>query len=260
MDYLDVTLNLSDGSYKPFYKPNSEINCIDKESNHPPSIITSLHLSVESPLLKLSFAEDVFTEEASLYQEALKRVRRNHKLSYNNYFILTTIILLYIYIIALTIVTRSIVIVMVLIMIMITIIASLNLILTIIGIIMTAMIFRIILIVIKIRIAMIAIITVRLKLIVMIMEITITIIIRMILWVGIKNRDNTTTDTNNNDNNDNTNPRTNKQRKTNIIWFNPLSKNVATKVDRYPFNLIDKHFPQHRKFYKSFNSTLSLLK
>ena len=97
MDYLDVTLNLSDGSYKPFYKPNSEINCIDKESNHPPSIITSLHLSVESPLLKLSFAEDVFTEEASLYQEALKRARRNHKLSYNNYFILTTIILLYIY-------------------------------------------------------------------------------------------------------------------------------------------------------------------
>ena len=93
VDYLDVTLNLSDGSYKPFYKPNSEINCIDKESNHPPSIITSLHLSVESPLLKLSFAEDVFTEEASLYQEALKRARRNHKLSYNNYFILTTIIL-----------------------------------------------------------------------------------------------------------------------------------------------------------------------
>ena len=107
---------------------------------------------------------------------------------------------------------------------------------------------------------MIAIITVRLKLIVMIMEITITIIIRMILWVGIKNRDNATTDTNNNDNNDNTNPRTNKQRKTNIIWFNPLSQNVATKVDRYPFNLIDKHFPQHHKFYESFNSTLSLLK
>ena len=146
-------------------------------------IITSLHLSVESPLFKLSFAENVFTEEASLYQEALKRARRNHKLSYNNHFILAAIILLYI--IVLTTVTRSIVIVMVLIMIMIIIITSLNLILTIIGIIMTAIIFSIILIVIKIRITMIAIIIVRLKLIVMIMEITIAIIIRMILIVGL---------------------------------------------------------------------------
>ena len=82
----------------------------------------------------------------------------------------------------------------------------------------------------------------------------------MILQVGIKNRDNTTTDTTNNNDNNNTNPRTNKQRKTNIIWLNPLSKNVATKIDRQPFNLIEKHFPQHHKFYKRFNNTLSLLK
>ena len=26
VDYLDVTLNLSNGSYKPFHKPNSDIN------------------------------------------------------------------------------------------------------------------------------------------------------------------------------------------------------------------------------------------
>ena len=30
VDSLDVTLNLSDGSYKPFQKPNSEINYIHK--------------------------------------------------------------------------------------------------------------------------------------------------------------------------------------------------------------------------------------
>ena len=47
VDNLDVTLNLSDGSYKPFHKPNSEINYIHRESNHPLSIIKQLPLPVE---------------------------------------------------------------------------------------------------------------------------------------------------------------------------------------------------------------------
>ena len=84
VDYLDVTLNLSDGSYKPFHKPNSEINYIHRESNHPPNIIKQLPLSVESRLSKLSSDENVFTQAASVYQEALKRAGYNHKLKYNN--------------------------------------------------------------------------------------------------------------------------------------------------------------------------------
>ena len=39
VDYLDVTLNLLNNTYKPFSKPNNEINYIHKESNQPPSII-----------------------------------------------------------------------------------------------------------------------------------------------------------------------------------------------------------------------------
>ena len=50
VDYLDVPLNLSDGSYKPFHKPNSEINYIHREPNHPPTIIKQLPVSVESRL------------------------------------------------------------------------------------------------------------------------------------------------------------------------------------------------------------------
>ena len=84
VDYLDVTLNLSDGSQKPFHKPNSEINYIHRESNHPPSIIKQLPLSVESRLSKLSSDENVFIQAASVYQEALKRVGFNHKVRYNN--------------------------------------------------------------------------------------------------------------------------------------------------------------------------------
>ena len=55
VDYLDVTLNLSDGSYEPFHKPNSEINYIHRESSHPPSIIKQLPLPVESRLSKLIY-------------------------------------------------------------------------------------------------------------------------------------------------------------------------------------------------------------
>ena len=84
VDYLDVTLNLSDGSYKPFHKPNGEINYIHRESNHPSSIIKQLPLSVESRLSKLSSDENVFIQAASVYQEALKLAGYNHKFSFNN--------------------------------------------------------------------------------------------------------------------------------------------------------------------------------
>ena len=84
VDYLDVTLNLSDGSYKPFHKSNSEINYIHMESNHPPTIIKQLPLSVESRLSKLSSDENVFIQAASVYQKALKRAGYNHKLKYKN--------------------------------------------------------------------------------------------------------------------------------------------------------------------------------
>ena len=84
VDSLDVTLNLSDSSYRPFHKLNSEINYIHRESNHPPNIIKQLPLSVESRLSKLSCDENVFTQAASAYQEALKRAGYNHKLKYNN--------------------------------------------------------------------------------------------------------------------------------------------------------------------------------
>ena len=84
VDYLDVTLNLSDGLCKPFHKPNSEINYIHRASNHPPTIIKQLPLSVESRLSKLSSDENVFILAASVYQEALKRAGYNHKLKYKN--------------------------------------------------------------------------------------------------------------------------------------------------------------------------------
>ena len=48
VNYLDVTSNLNDGIYKTYAKPNKEIKCIHKNSNHPPNVIQQIPLSIES--------------------------------------------------------------------------------------------------------------------------------------------------------------------------------------------------------------------
>ena len=47
VDYLDVTLNLNDGTYRPFHEPNEETTCIHVESDHPPQIIKKIPRSIE---------------------------------------------------------------------------------------------------------------------------------------------------------------------------------------------------------------------
>ena len=42
VDYLDVTLNLNDDTYRPFHKANEETTYIHVESDHPPQIIKKL--------------------------------------------------------------------------------------------------------------------------------------------------------------------------------------------------------------------------
>ena len=75
VNYLDVTFNLSNATYRPFCKPNNEIAYIHKESNHPPSILRQIPLSIESRLSKHSSNEKIFKESTKIYQEALKEIR-----------------------------------------------------------------------------------------------------------------------------------------------------------------------------------------
>ena len=82
VDYLDVTLDLNNGSYKPFRKPNDELLYINAKSNHPPNVIKQLPISVESRLRQLSSNREIFEEAATQYQEALNKCGYNYKLSY----------------------------------------------------------------------------------------------------------------------------------------------------------------------------------
>ena len=48
VEYLDVTLDLNNGTYKPFRKPSDELLYINAKSNHPPNITKQLPISTES--------------------------------------------------------------------------------------------------------------------------------------------------------------------------------------------------------------------
>ena len=49
-NYLHITLNLNDGSYRPYRKPNEETNNIHISSDHLPSIIKEIPRSIEKRL------------------------------------------------------------------------------------------------------------------------------------------------------------------------------------------------------------------
>ena len=69
--YLDVTLNLNDGSYRPYKKPNEETNYIHVNSNNPPSILKQLPMSIEKRLSSLSSSKENFEETVPYYEQSL---------------------------------------------------------------------------------------------------------------------------------------------------------------------------------------------
>ena len=71
VNYLDVTLNLNDGSYRPYKKPNDETNYIHVNSDHPPSILKQLPVSIEKRLSSLSSSKEIFEETAPYYEQYL---------------------------------------------------------------------------------------------------------------------------------------------------------------------------------------------
>ena len=75
VNYLDVTLNLNDGSFRPCDKPDDIIQYINKEFNHPPNLIKHLLASIEKRLSNNSFDEKLFQESAIYYEDTLNKAR-----------------------------------------------------------------------------------------------------------------------------------------------------------------------------------------
>ena len=67
VNYLDITLDLNTGTYKPYRKPNDEILYIHAKSNHPANILKQLPISIETRLSNISSNSEIFHEASKHY-------------------------------------------------------------------------------------------------------------------------------------------------------------------------------------------------
>ena len=82
VNFLDVTLDLGTDCFKPYKKENNKILYINKDSNHPPSIIKNIPPAVNRRLSSIASNEAVFVAETIVNQEALAASGYNHKLKF----------------------------------------------------------------------------------------------------------------------------------------------------------------------------------
>jgi len=83
INFLDVTLDLTSGSYKPFMKPNNKILYVHRQSNHPPALLKNIPENINKRLTSISSNQKVFDEAIPPYQKALDESGYNHNLTYN---------------------------------------------------------------------------------------------------------------------------------------------------------------------------------
>jgi hypothetical protein len=83
VDFLDVTLDLSSGTFKPYMKPNNIPSYVHRDSNHPPAITKNIPLAVNRRLSAISSTEAIFNQAAKPYQEALDKSGYRHKLEFD---------------------------------------------------------------------------------------------------------------------------------------------------------------------------------
>ena len=73
IDFLDITLNLNEGTFKPYSKPNNTPLYVHNKSNHPPSIIKNIPLSINKRLSNNSSNATIFNNSTRQYKEALEK-------------------------------------------------------------------------------------------------------------------------------------------------------------------------------------------
>ena len=72
VDFLDVTSNLLDGTYKPYKKPNDQLIYVNTSLNHPSQIMKQLPISISNRLSNYSSNKQVFDMSKGEYEKALR--------------------------------------------------------------------------------------------------------------------------------------------------------------------------------------------
>ena len=82
VDFLDVTLSLKDGLYRPYMKPNNKLLYVHHRSNHPPHVLKGIPETINRRLNSLSATKEIFDEHKEPYQKALESAGYGFKLEY----------------------------------------------------------------------------------------------------------------------------------------------------------------------------------
>ena len=82
VDFLDITMNLSNGTYKPYAKPDNQLQYINTQSNHPPNVIKQIPRTIEQRLSDHSSNEEIFAQAKIPYEKALKESGYQQQLSF----------------------------------------------------------------------------------------------------------------------------------------------------------------------------------
>ena len=83
VDYLDITMDLETGIFKPYRKPGDRPVYVSALSNHPPQVLKNIPVGIEQRLSDNSANEQIFNDAAPVYQAELERCGYSHQLTYN---------------------------------------------------------------------------------------------------------------------------------------------------------------------------------
>ena len=84
VDFLDITLDLSKENHKPYKKPNSELLYVNRQSNHPETVLKHIPNSVNHRLINISSDKTTFDEAKGEYQRSLAMSGYNQELTYTD--------------------------------------------------------------------------------------------------------------------------------------------------------------------------------
>ena len=80
--FLYVTLNLNNGKYMPYVKPNNVPQYIHSKSKHPLGILKNIPESINKHFTEISSDEGSLNKAAPQYQESINKSGYNQKLRY----------------------------------------------------------------------------------------------------------------------------------------------------------------------------------
>ena len=83
-DFLDVTFDLRTDKYYPYRKDNNQLLYINKQSNHPPTIIKQISSMVSRRISDLSCNKEYFDKAAPAYNNALKFSSFNENIQFTS--------------------------------------------------------------------------------------------------------------------------------------------------------------------------------